>query len=267
MDHIDLGTFGLTVTPAAPGAEEIEALGFGALWVNGGQLDRLERLTDLLATTGRAAVAPAIIPPDVYGADAVVDLFRRAEVAAPGRLMIGLGSPSQPRPRAALGAYVDELGAIPRESRLLAAFGPRMLDTARDRFGGAMPGMVTPEYTAIARERLGPDRLLVVGMYAVVDTDADAARETARVPLRFLMGMRSYVNSALRQGFSETDIATVSDDLVDRLVAWGSADDIAKQARRHREAGADHVYLSALHNDTQPSGVAAARLLAPVLFG
>lgn len=261
---MDLGHYGFTVDPTAPDVREIEDLGFRALWVNGGQIDRLAVLTDLLAATAHAVIAPAIIPPDVFGASEVIELYRNAEVIAPGRLLIGLGS-SQRKPLAALSEYVDDLDPIPRNRRLLAAFGPNKLGIARDRFAGAMPGMITPDYTAAARRRLGGGAQLVVGQYAVLDTDPDAARETARIPLRFLMDMHSYTDSARRQGFTDRDIETLSDVLVDNVVAWGNAADVAARARQHLAAGADHVYLSVLSDGTQPGGVDAARLLASAL--
>jgi probable F420-dependent oxidoreductase len=115
------------------------------------------------------------------------------------------------------------------------------------------------------RQRLGDDAQLIVGQYAVLDTDPDTARQTARVPLRFLMDMRSYADSARRQGFTEHDIETLGDGLVDGVVAWGGAADIAARARQHLAAGADHVYLSVLSDGTQPSGLEAARLLSSAL--
>lgn len=261
---MELGHYGITVDPSSPDAREIEDLGFRTLWVNGGQIDRLDVLTDLLTATEHAVIAPAIIPPDVYGPGEVIDLYQRAEAVAPDRLMIGLGS-SQRKPLAALSDYLDALDPIPRHRRLLAAFGPRKLAIARDRFAGAMPGMITAEYTTQARQRLGDGAQLIVGQYAVLDTDPGTARETARAPLRFLMGLRSYADSARRQGFTERDIETLSDSLVDNLVAWGSATDIATRARQQLAAGADHVYLSVLSDGTQPSGLDAARRLASAL--
>ncbi|OJZ62639.1 LLM class F420-dependent oxidoreductase [Mycolicibacterium diernhoferi] len=264
MTVMELGHFGFTVDPAASDVGLIENLGFGTLWVNGGQLDRLDVLTGLLAATDHAVVAPAIIPPDVFTPAEVVDLFRDAETAAPGRLMVGLGS-SQHKPLSALTDYVDRLDAIPQDRRLLAAFGPRKLDIARHRFAGAIPGMFTPEYTAHARSRLGPNPLLAVGQYCVLDTDADTARESARAPLRFLMGLRSYTDSARRQGFSAHDIGTLSDTLVDSVIAWGTPAGIVAHAQRHLTAGADHVYFSVLSDGSQPGGLDAARQLASAL--
>lgn len=267
---MQLGRFGLTVDPDGfDSAAELEQLGFTTLWIVGGRLDRLDRLADLIRVTERAVVGSAIIPPDVYGAAPVTALFHRIEAIAPGRLLVGLGSPHSARPLAALGDYVDQLDAadepIPTNRRILAAFGPRALDVARDRFAGAMPALLTPDYVASARERLGTDRVLSVGLYAVLDRDAASARATARQPLTFLRGLPAYVNSLRRQGFTDDDITTLSDGLVDERVAWGSPGDVAERARELHAAGADHVHLTVLSDANQPTGVTAARALAPAL--
>jgi hypothetical protein len=84
--------------------------------------------------------------------------------------------------------------------------------------------------------------------------------------MRFLMTVRGYADSARRLGFTETDIGTLSDQLVDALVTWGSPADIAAIAHEHRAAGADHIQLAILHSGDQPASVEAARQLAPLLF-
>lgn len=197
-------------------------------------------------------------------------LATAAEAISPGRLLVGLGAPQRPRALGALVGYLDRLDAadhpIPQERRILAAIGPRKLDMARERFAGAVPILVTPEYTSTARQRLGPDRVLAVGQFAVLDENPDTARQTARNPLRFLMTVRGYAESARRLGFSGTDLATLSDRLVDTLVTWGAPAEIAAKAHEHRAAGADHVQLTVLHSGPQPRSAAAARQLAPLLF-
>jgi hypothetical protein len=100
----------------------------------------------------------------------------------------------------------------------------------------------------------------------VIDANPTTARKTARVPLRFLLGIRGYADSARRLGFTSTDIDTVSDRLVDALVTWGSPAEIAAKAFEHRAAGADHVQLTVLHDHHQPGAVEAARHLAPLLL-
>jgi hypothetical protein len=138
--------------------------------------------TDLLTATERVAVVPAIIPPDVFTPEEVVDLYDRAEARAPGRLTIGLGS-SQHRPLSALAGYVDRLDAIPRP-----------------------------------RQRLGTRALLAVGQFAVLDTDADTARETARGPLRFQMTLPPYPNPPGSKAF-RTRHRGLSEEPSTRLVA------------------------------------------------
>jgi probable F420-dependent oxidoreductase len=265
---MNLGPFGITVDPTTgQDAAEVERLGFTTLWIVGGQLDRLDRLSDLIQATERAVVGSAIIPPDVYDAGSVSAFYHRVEEVAPGRLLVGVGSPHSARPLTTLGDYVDRLAAddVPADRRVLAAMGPRALDVARDRFAGAMPGLVTPEYVAVARDRLGADRILSVGLYVVLDRDADGARATARHPLGFLTDLPAYAKSLRRQGFTDGDIAGLSNGLVDALVAWGGPEDVAERARQFHAAGADHVHLTVLNDGDQPAGLAAARLLAPAL--
>jgi probable F420-dependent oxidoreductase len=245
----------------------IEDLGFTALWMSGGQLDRLTRLTDLLAVTRRAVIGSSIISADVHPAAEVLQLYRHAESRYPGRLLVGLGGPQRPATVAAFEQYLDQLDEIPRERRILAAIGPRRLEVARRRANGAVPILVTPAYTAAARNRLGADRLLAVGLFAVLDENPLTARETARQPLRFLLvQVRGYQDSARRQGFTDRDIETLSDRLVDALTVWGSPAAVAERAAELRAAGADHVKLSVLHDGDQPGPLEVAREVAPLLL-
>jgi probable F420-dependent oxidoreductase len=267
MSDMELGRYGIALD-ASDGylddAAEAEALGYGALWLPGGQLDRLSRLTDLIAATRAVAVGAAIISLDVYAA---AEVARLSAVAGP-RLVIGLGGPQQPRPLAPLNRYLDELDAAdPPVSRLLlAALGPRKLELAATRCAGAIPLLVTPQYTRSARSVLG-SRTLVIGQLAVLDTDATRARETARESLRFLSGVAGYAAAWSRMGFSQADIAGLTDPLVDALVAWGDPATVAARAAEHLAAGADHVVLQLRHSPAQPTPIEAARSLAAVLFG
>ena len=167
----------------------------------------------------------------------MLQFYQSVEASSPGRLLVGLGAPQRPRALAALDDYLDELDAAedpaPQGRRILAAIGPRKLDMARDRFAGAVPIRVTPAYTATARERLGPDRVLAIGQCVVIDANPTTARETARVPLRFLLGIRGYADSARRLGFTSTDIDTVSD----RLPTAAERDDVLGYIAKVGEKG------------------------------
>ncbi|PRC55601.1 LLM class F420-dependent oxidoreductase, partial [Mycobacterium sp. ITM-2017-0098] len=82
----------------------------------------------------------------------------------------GLGSPHRHDALTVLQQYLGKL-EVPPQRRMLAAFGPRALRVARERFAGAMPMLFTPEYTTVARRSIGDDRTLSVGLYAVLDED------------------------------------------------------------------------------------------------
>ena len=58
-------------------APVLDALGFASLWISGGQLDRLDRVDELLAATTTARIATGIVPFGPYGPADVLDLVRR----------------------------------------------------------------------------------------------------------------------------------------------------------------------------------------------
>jgi probable F420-dependent oxidoreductase len=233
-------------------AKSVEELGYSAIWVAGGQLATLEPLLRILRATSRVAVVPGIIPLDVHGAAAIAELYAEAERIAPGRLVVGLGA--QAGGIAALNGALDELDAtVPRERRLLAALGPRKLDLARERFGGAVTLLVDPGFTARARERLGPGSTLVVDQMVVLDDDPATARAAAREPLRFLATVPGYAAAFRRMGFTDTDIRDLSDGLVDAAFAWGDADRVIARLREQEAAGADHVVIGALGGPGEPA--------------
>ena len=125
--------------------------------------------------------------------------------------------------------------------------------------------LVTPDYTRTARRILGTEATLVISQLVAPQADAARAREAARGPLRFLSGVPGYRASFTRMGFTASDIDGLSDELVDRLVAWGSTDAITARVNEYRQAGADHVALTVLDNDHEPA-IDLARQLARSLL-
>jgi probable F420-dependent oxidoreductase len=271
MNKLDLGPIGIALNVSAGDrylgeATELEELGYAAIWLPGGQIDRLDRIAEITGATTTVPVASAIISPDVYAPGAVLKLYAELQASAPGRFLVGLGAPQKPRALRALNDYLDELdGAeppVPAGRRILAALGPRKLELARDRFAGAIALLVTPDYTSAARRILGDQPALVIDQMVVLGTDAAQAREAARRPLRFLASIGGYRANFARMGFSDTDIADLSDRLVDELVTWGDADTIAARINEHQQAGADQVVLTILNDGDQPRHLAVARQLA-----
>lgn len=276
MTSITFGPTGISLNVATGGshldeAAEVEALGYSTIWLPGGQLDSLDRITEVVQATDTIQVAPGIIPTEVYPSAAVAALYAELETSHPGRFVVGLGGPQQRRSLSALNAYLDRLDAadppVPVGRRLLAAIGPRKLELARDRFAGAVPLLVTPQYTADARQILGTDSTLVISQFVVLDPDPASARRTARGPLTFLLGggIPGYVSAMLRMGFTQDDVDQLSDRLVDSVVGWGDDEAIVARVNEHLRAGADQVVLSVLNKDGQPTPIEVARRLAGLL--
>lgn len=128
--------------------------------------------------------------------------------------------------------------------RIVAANGPKMIALARELADGVLPAGLPPAFTAQAREALGPDKLLVVGLSVITDTaDRETARATARSVAAATLGRSWYAATIARLGYTDQQIAAVSDDLVNEIVAHGDPDSIAAAVSAHRAAGADHVIL------------------------
>ncbi len=270
MSKLDLGPIGMTVQISADGrhldeAAALERLGYSAIWLRGGQIDNLSRIAEVVAATTAVPVVPGIIPAGVYAPGEVARLYADLQARAPGRFIAGLGGPQVPQPLRPLNDYLDQLDQgeppVPAGRRILAALGPRKLRLARERAAGAVLLLVTPDYTRTARHILGPQATLVVSQMVALQADAARARDAARGPLRFLSGVAGYRASFGRMGFTGSDIDTLSDELVDQLVAWGSTDTITARINEYRQAGADHVALTVLDNDHQPA-IDPARQLA-----
>jgi probable F420-dependent oxidoreductase len=253
--ELELGPIGLALGPghgpAFSGAlTKLAELGYSTIWLSGGQLQRLEQIADVVRATRDVRIASAIISVDRFGTEAVAATYAEIEAAHPGRFVVGLGGAHGPKPLQTLAAYLDHLDTVPptvpATARMLAALGPRMLGLARDRTAGALPVLVTPEYTARARSVLGDDPVLAVEQLAVLDADPERSREIARRPLGYLGRLPGYVASFRRMGFTEDEITRLSDRLVDAVVAWGDVDAVTARIAAHRAAGADHVALNIL---------------------
>ncbi len=266
----------------AEAAAELESLGYSALWIPDIGGDVFGAVERLLAATTSAIVATGILNLWMHSADETAEAHHRLTATYGDRFLVGIGvshavlidadEPGRYRkPLAAMASFLDGLDAAPtplnRSRRVLAALGPKMLDLARERSGGAHPYNVTPGHTASARQALGPSALLLPEQMVALTSDADQARATARESLSHYMNLPNYTNNLRRFGFGDDDFAGGgSQRLIDALVAWGSPEAIAARVREHRDAGADHVCIQVLGvADRFPR--AEWRELAPALTG
>jgi len=247
------GSFGCGVTPQQ--AKEIEALGYGAVWVGGSPPAELDWVEPILELTTTLQVATGIVNIWTAPAKAVAESFHRIDRAYPGRFLLGIGVghpeaiSEYRKPYAALVEYLDRLDdyGVPAERRVVAALGPRVLGLSAQRSAGAHPYLTTPEHTARARALLGRSALLAPEHKVVLTTDVDTARAVGRKALDIYLNLANYLNSWRRLGFTDDDVTRPgSDRLVDALVAYGSADAVAARLREHLDAGADQVALQVL---------------------
>lgn len=250
-------------TEVGEAAAELESLGYTGLWIPdvGGPL--LEALDLLLDSTSTVTVASGILNIWRHSADDVAAWWKALGPDQRDRFILGLGVSHGPligdqwrKPIVKMNEFLDELDADgpPSEGRCLAALGPKMLDLARRRASGAHPYLVPPEHTARARAVLG-SAALYVEQGVVLETDPATARGIAREALGMYCTLPNYVNNWKRLGFTDDDVASRSDRLIDALVAWGDVDAIKTRVDAHREAGADHVCIQALN----PGGLASSR--------
>jgi probable F420-dependent oxidoreductase len=257
----------------AEGVAELEELGFGTLWLG-------------------ASPAPADARPFLEGtrtltiATGILNVWRHepADVAAEhdrlndefgGRFLLGIGighpeaTTEYRRPLATMRSFFDGLDAaerpVPRDQRVAAALGPKMLDLAAERSLGAHPYLTTVEHTRFARERVGPGVLVAPELTVVLEQDVERGRELARKFAGPYLERRNYAANLLRHGFTEEDLAHGgSDRLIDAIVPHGSAGQVAEAVQAHIDAGADHVCLQPVGNAGVP--LEDYRALARVLI-
>jgi probable F420-dependent oxidoreductase len=276
-----------TSTPQADlqraAVRRLEDAGYQAIWTNEviGK-DAFVQLGVLLAAAERTVFGTFV--GNIWARPAQTMHAAAAQLAEayPGRLAVGLGVgyPKQAAsvgqkfgsPLATMRDYLDRMdsptwpqapdAAYPR---IIAANGPKMLALASEIADGAMPAGLPATFTAQAREALGPDKLLVVGLSVIPDADADQAKAAARESVSGRLAAPSYAARIAGLGYSAQEIAEVSDLLVDAIVAHGDSTAVAVKVREHLLAGADHVTLLLPIGGEFSAGVDQLEQLAPAL--
>jgi probable F420-dependent oxidoreductase len=289
IGRIGIWTFALDLQPAARAQEaaaEIEALGYGAIWIPEAMgREAFASSAVLLAGTKRIPIATGIA--SIWARDAMAMAAAQKTLceAYPERFLLGMGVSHAPlvgmrghaydKPLSAMRAYLDAMDAAPFMSvppptpptRVLAALAPKMLRLAAERAAGSHPYFVPPEHTAFAREAMGKGPLLAPEQAVVLETDASTARAIGRQHMAIYLGLPNYVNNLKRLGFTDDDIGNGgSDRLVDAIVAWGSVDVIVQRVKAHHDAGADHVCIQVLDPDPRALPLPQWRVLAPALL-
>jgi probable F420-dependent oxidoreductase len=254
---------GLPAPAAAAAAQRIESLGYGALWIP----ETVGRhpfvhASWLLANTSKLVVATGIA--NIYHREPGVTLAAQNALneQSDGRFLLGMGVSHKPLvegvrgldygpPVATMRRYLDGMANAPyqgippaeKPTTVIAALGPKMLELARDQTDGAHPYFASPDHTAMAREILGPDKMLCVEQKIILEEDPAKARELARPVASIYIGLPNYRNNWLRMGgLTESDLENGgSDRFIDATFAWGSLDKVMARIQEHFDAGATHV--------------------------
>jgi len=181
----------------------LEDLGYRSAWTN--ELlgkDSFAQLSMLLASTERMAFGTCIANIWVRPAQTAYGAAAQLSGAYPGRFILGLGVgyPQQAstvgrefgRPLATMREYLTTMNATappnappPTYATILGANGPKMLGLAATLTDGALPAGSPPTDTADTRERLGPDKLLVIYLDA---SHGDIGHVTATVQAHLAAG-------------------------------------------------------------------------------
>ncbi len=260
----------LQAPEAAKFANQLEAWGYGALWLpEAVGRDPFALISYLAANTQRLNFATGIA--NIYARDPMTMRAIQQTVAelSGGRFLMGLGvshshlvtgvrGHEYKKPVTTMRNYLESMrGALYRATGpkdeapiLLAALRPKMLELARESASGAHPYLVTPEHTKRAREILGTGRLLAPEQKVLRETDPVKARAVARTAIGIYIGLPNYQNCLKWLGFEDADFADGgSDRLVDAIVAWGDEAAIHERIRAHWDAGADHVCIQPIRAD------------------
>ena len=277
MSRVDLGRLGawghldsLPIDAARAYARRVDELGYGTLWVPETVGREPFTLLGLLAAeTSEVRLGTSIV--SIWGHDAQTTRMAAMTLqeATAGRFVLGLGVSHHhlaeklrghtfDRPLTRMREYLAAYRAAiyrgpmaeggPDPPVLIAALRERMLALAATEADGAFPYLVTPErvrWTRGVLDAAAPDGArptLAVSMPAVLETDPDLARASARGYLAPYLRTPAYQACWLAQGFAESDWERPgSDRLADAMVARGDAGALRARVGELEAAGADHV--------------------------
>jgi probable F420-dependent oxidoreductase len=270
---IGVWTFAHETVPAERSgdvAAELESLGYAAMWLP--EAWGREAFTNaglMLRATSSIIIATGIA--NIWARDPVAanNASKTLNTAYQDRFVLGLGVSHRPlverlrghqyqSPVEAMRDYLTAMDAAPmrapegelRTARVIAALGPRMLEIGATLADGVHPYLVTPEHTARARAAVG-DKFVGVEQAVVLGQSRDEFLRRAHAHLEIYTGLENYTNSWRRLGFGDEDfVRGGSERLCDTLVVHGDEATVLERVNEHRDAGADHVCLQILGDES-----------------
>src|SRR5689334_7882548 len=188
-----LWTVALDLQPAPEArraAADIEAMGWGAIWIpEAVNREVMSNSMLLLGATEKLVVATGIANLHARTAMTMSAGHKTVTAAYPDRFLLGIGVSHQvavegfygqtyDKPLTTMRNYLEAMDrglffATPppvEPTRVLAALGPKMLELARDNASGAHPYFVPIEHTPVARGILGEGKLLCPEQAVVLES-------------------------------------------------------------------------------------------------
>ena len=263
---------GVPSARAREAANEIEEMGFGAIWIpeTAGR-DPFVHSSLLLSATQKIVLATGIA--SIYSRDALAmaSATRTLSEAFADRFLLGVGVSHGPfvevirghtweKPLENLSNYIENLKKAPfwayrpeNEAPIcIGALGPKALKLAAELTWGAHPYNVTADHTLMARETMGKEAFLAPMVAVILETDSSKARELARKDLGIYLDLPNYRNNLLRIGFTEDDLSGGgSDRVLDAIRPWGDIETISNKITEHFDAGADHICVQLVVDQTE----------------
>lgn len=292
----------------AAAAREAEAAGFDVvttfndLWFQ----PALPALLEIANATERVRVGPTCLNPFTAHPVEIAGQIAALDRASRGRAFLGLAAGAwldslgvdASAPVTAIGdawqivrrllagddgGYVGERYSLPRAERLryeversdvpllVGTWAPRLTAFAGEHAAELkLGGTANPELVAVARERLGTERVgIVLGAVTVVDEDGDRARALARTEVAMYIDVvgaldpTTELDPDLLERIGERVAAhdhagagaLIPDDVLRRFAFAGTPSDVAAQAEAIFAAGALRVDFGTPHGVDERRGV------------
>ena len=154
------------------------------------------------------------------------------------------------KPLGKLSSYLAAMAEVKLTSPQLAApthvaaHGPKMLEIAAQKADGANTYLMPKEHVSFARSILGEAKALNTMLFCLLDEDPTSARATARKAVAYYVNLDYYQRAWKQFGFTDSDFSEGgSDDLIDSVVCWGSADQVSSKIKRRFDLGATRVVV------------------------
>ncbi len=245
----------MPVSEAIAAARDIEAAGLSTIWLQEySGVDPFIRAALYLQATDRLTVALGVATIHARDPEAMVAAAATLHEAFGGRFALGLGvshrylaearGTTYERPLSAMRSYLGAMDAATGRRvlppRFLGALGPRMIDLAASATAGLHTYFSPVTHTAAARAAVGRDTW-------IAPTQMVGLRGSWREPVRSYLGMclamPNYRNNLQRFGFTETELDSADDGLLDALAVPDDPAALRERVNAQREAGANHVVI------------------------